>query len=73
MNQDCGVFGDFVKPDWRDAPDGANFLAQDGDGTWYWYEEKPRWIRDQWVTDGMTWLANCLPNPDAAKTLEWRP
>jgi hypothetical protein len=25
-------------PRWKDAPDWANYLAQDGDGTWYWYE-----------------------------------
>ena len=26
------------KPDWEDAPDWANWLAQDMDGEWYWYE-----------------------------------
>lgn len=25
-------------PNWKDAPDWANWLAQDGDGAWYWYE-----------------------------------
>jgi len=25
-------------PRWKDAPDWANWLAQDGDGSWYWYE-----------------------------------
>ena len=25
-------------PRWKDAPDWANYLAQDGDGSWYWYE-----------------------------------
>lgn len=30
-----------VKPDWSDAPIFYNFLAQDYDGTWWWYAEKP--------------------------------
>jgi len=25
-------------PRWKDAPDWANYLAQDGAGSWYWYE-----------------------------------
>lgn len=29
------------KPSWESAPDWANWLAMDGDGTWFWYENKP--------------------------------
>ena len=29
------------KPDWKDAPAWAQWLACDYDGNWYWYEEKP--------------------------------
>ena len=29
------------KPLWKDAPDWANFLAQDLNGIWYWYEYQP--------------------------------
>ena len=29
------------KPSWRSAPDWANWLAMDSDGTWYWYENEP--------------------------------
>lgn len=29
------------KPNWCDAPDWANWLAQDGDGEWWWHECKP--------------------------------
>jgi len=37
------------KPDWKNAPEWANWLAQDNNGNWYWYEYKP-------ITDGlMTW------------------
>lgn len=30
-----------VKPKWSTAPTWAKWLAQDNDGAWYWYEERP--------------------------------
>ena len=30
-----------MKPNWKDAPKWAQWLAQDFTGTWYWYETKP--------------------------------
>jgi len=30
-----------MKPDWKDAPEWAQWLAQDPDGDWYWYSQKP--------------------------------
>lgn len=30
-----------MKPDWKDAPDWAQWLAMDSDGVWYWYETEP--------------------------------
>jgi len=36
------------KPDWKDAPEWANYLAQDADGTWWWYESQPSPISDGW-------------------------
>ena len=40
------------KPDWNEAPDWAEFLAQDNDGSWYWFEEQPVLNRagKKWVT-----------------------
>lgn len=29
------------KPDWKDAPEWAQYLAQDYDGAWWWYEREP--------------------------------
>ena len=29
------------KPDWKDAPEWSNYLAQDGSGAWYWFENQP--------------------------------
>jgi hypothetical protein len=31
-----------VKPDWKDAPEWANYLARSEDGMWTWFEKKPR-------------------------------
>ena len=30
-----------MKPDWEYAPEWANFLACDCNGSWFWYENKP--------------------------------
>jgi hypothetical protein len=30
------------KPSWKDAPKWANYLCQDSDGTWSWFEDEPR-------------------------------
>lgn len=30
-----------MKPDWKDAPEWAQWLAMDGDGRWVWYDRKP--------------------------------
>jgi len=34
-----------MKPNWKDAPEWANYLAKDGGifGEWYWYEYEPLW------------------------------
>jgi hypothetical protein len=31
-----------MKPDWKDAPKWANYLAMDRDGQWFWYSAKPK-------------------------------
>lgn len=30
-----------MKPDWKDAPEWANWLAMDKTGEWWWYENEP--------------------------------
>lgn len=49
------------KPDWKDAPEAANYLAMDGDGTWCWFETEPSWEDsiDGWTNpyDGRVWAA----------------
>lgn len=35
-----------MKPDWKDAPEWANYLAMDKDGEWYWFSSEPKLIED---------------------------
>lgn len=39
------------KPSWNDAPEWAQWLAQDKNGCWFWYERKPTvsTFKQQWV------------------------
>lgn len=30
-----------MKPDWKDAPDWAQWLAMDSNGLWYWHKNDP--------------------------------
>ena len=36
-----------MKPDWKDAPEWANYLAMDGDGFWCFYQFAPEWDADE--------------------------
>lgn len=36
------------KPDWNNAPKWANYLTQDRDGTWVWWEKKPEYDDGDW-------------------------
>jgi hypothetical protein len=39
-----------MKPEWKDAPEWAKYLAMDEDGTWWWYEFEPK------LGNGDIWL-----------------
>ena len=43
-----------MKPDWKDAPEWANYVAQDRDGYWCWYESHPHLPKDsdEWTAQG---------------------
>jgi len=36
------------KPDWKDAPEWAQYLAMDEGGQWYWYEDEPTLYGEIW-------------------------
>lgn len=37
-----------MKPDWKDAPAWANWMAMDEDGEWYWHEFVPEIASTFW-------------------------
>ncbi len=43
-----------MKPDWKDAPEWARWLAMDDDGEWFWFESEPTFHRGQGVWREMT-------------------
>ena len=64
-------------PDWADAPEGFNWLAQDADGKWYWYKTEPIL-----GVGGGIWKSNSRnqqfaadgdPNDDWLDTMQVRP
>ncbi len=63
-----------MKPDWKDAPDAARYLAMDSSGYWYWYQDCPMWNDDmgRWAYVGKSWPASQLAF-NASETLEQRP
>ncbi len=43
------------KPSWDTAPEWANWLAMDADGTWFWYEQEPQRFGDGWRVVSGDW------------------
>lgn len=42
-----------MKPDWKDAPEWAEWLCRDHDGYWLWFEREPILARNHyWVASG---------------------
>lgn len=66
-----------MKPDWEDAPEWANWLAQDENGYWHWYQNQPYTIEEdnpEWYNDGGKYEVAYVPNRETWKeTLEERP
>ena len=50
-------------PEWKDAPEFANWLAQDESGEWYWYEHPVEISGRYWIEqegfDGFVGMASC--------------
>lgn len=68
------------KPEWSEAPEWAQWLAQDSDGEWYWNENKPEHDHSGWVMEYETTEAQELASEGAipaghdwTQTLEKRP
>ena len=61
-----------MKPDWKDAPDFARYLAQDADGGWFWFQNKPVFTQFWWMNTDGGMYARVRPT-DCGSTLEERP
>lgn len=59
------------KPDWKDAPEWAQWAAMDDTGHWYWYEQKPDWDEEEQQWDA--YLGRACRVIDGVNTLERRP
>lgn len=58
-----------MKPDWKDAPEWANWLAMDYNHEWFWHENEP-------FIDHRVWESGRIQSAgvvDFKKTLEKRP
>ena len=38
-----------MKPDWKNAPEWANYLAMDENNGWWWYADKPIIEKHRWI------------------------
>jgi hypothetical protein len=64
-----------MKPEWKDAPEWAKYLAMDEDGRWWWYELEPFGGQHGWF-DGkfaMQTKAKVKTTNHWHETLEERP
>ena len=63
-----------MKPSWKDAPEWANYLAQDYCNRWWWFEHKPFGcsVERMWFTpEGEVQAASpSTTNPNFLETLE---
>lgn len=62
-------------PSWKDAPQWANCLAQNEDGTWYWWSGEPHLGPSRWLSDIAQFRAIAqfgLPNPNWRYMLQHR-
>lgn len=71
-----------MKPSWNDAPEWAQWLAQDVSGHWYWYKLEPLPSYGEWsIISRFAPKPQCKIacdmsnpfNPDWQSTLEMRP
>lgn len=56
-----------MKPAWKDAPEWAEWLAMDADGTWSWFASLPFILDGEWMPAPKT-LCRTAKEPD----LDWR-
>ena len=76
--KDLGLDSPKGKPSWDDAPEWAEWLAQDENGDWAFYPDKPNDKQDQWVMPytapyALNTVGRSKVHGDWRNTLERRP
>jgi len=61
------------KPDWKEAPEWADYLAMDACGDWWWYEYEPGRADGIWFAGVGQAEAVESQQPHWSRTLEQRP
>lgn len=68
------------KPDWKDAPEWAQWVACDCTGQWWWFSVKPIALNWIWDIEDLNGLVDCPDvgypvqrNKNWRETLERRP
>jgi hypothetical protein len=61
------------KPGWKNAPDWAKYLAQDENGSWWFFSNEPKPLQTLWNNDGLDSLKSNVKNHNWRETLESRP
>lgn len=61
------------KPDWKDAPEWAQWVARDESGRWYWYQDEPVKELYFWVEGPNGGKVQAIKEDDWTRSLERRP
>lgn len=62
-----------MTPDWKDAPEWAEYLAMDSNGAWWWFENEPELQVGTWRTNGGQLRRAGHPQVDFRESKEERP
>lgn len=63
-----------MKPNWKDAPKWANYLAMDANGGWWWHKNEPiAGGFSEWISDSDIAIAGENIVSGWKETLEARP
>lgn len=73
LQKELGQLKTQFTPDWSTAPEGVNWVAQEPNGGWSWFINKPYIHKsDKWVSDS-EWAKNATPCRHWRETLQQRP
>lgn len=57
--------------DWSSAPEWARWAAQDSNGTWWWYSQKPDRLELAWIPKAINESWTQIERADVRSTQHW--